>query len=186
MTTSAALITRLDNPFWRFSIAVYQNEAIKKACLTFQEEHQVNVNLLLFCCWLAYAVEKTSKAQFLHACHAIDHWHEHVTQPLRRSRRYVKTMVTTEHWVDDFGQQLLMDEIVSETWQQYLLYTYFQNDQKIPVAKNEELAIVYLHWLFSDMKLVIDKPLNVQISNFVNIIFSMVTNYEQDSTHNRD
>ena len=174
---SANLMTRLDNPFWRFSINVYQHEAVKKQCLSFQEEQGVNVNLLLLCCWLAYTVEDIAKQQLLLASHTIDDWHASVTQPLRTSRRFVKSLACTEHWVEDFSQQLLMDEIVSETWQQYQLFSYFQDKQKCLPTKNERLAISYLHWLFADIQLVIDKQLEAKINNFVNLIFSMVTNH---------
>lgn len=185
-TTSATLITRLDNPFWRFSISVYQHPAVKKACLSFQEEQHANVNLLLLCCWLAYSVEEISQAELLQACHTIDDWHASVTQPLRTSRCFVKSLINKELWVKDFCQQLLMDEIVSETWQQYLLFTCFEKNKKLPLAKNEQLAITYLHWIFADMNLIIDIRLEAKISNFVNIIFSMVTHHEDKSTHNRD
>jgi uncharacterized protein (TIGR02444 family) len=184
--TSAALISQLDNPFWRFSLGVYQHEAVKKACLSFQEDQRANVNLLLLCCWLAYAVEDISRTQLLQACQTIDTWDEQVTQPLRNSRRWVKSLADTDHWIDDFGQQLLIDELVSETWQQYILYSYFQSRQKISFTKNEALAIDYLHWLFDDMELLVDNELEAKIDNFVKIIFSMVTNHEEKSTNNRD
>lgn len=184
--TSGTLLTRLDNPFWRFSIGVYQHEEVKKACLSFQEEQHVNVNVLLLCCWLAYAVDEISHPRLLEACHTIDDWHACVTKPLRTSRRYVKSLANIEPWVDDFSQQLLMDEIISEIWQQYLLFTCFQNNQKKLQTKDERLAITYIHWIFVDLKVVIDKKLEAKINNFVNLIFSMVTNHEDKSTHNRD
>lgn len=176
--SSASLMTRLDNPFWRFSINIYQHGVIKNFCLSFQEEQHINVNLLLLCCWLAYAVEEIPKSRLLEACHTIDDWHSSVTQPLRTSRHFVKSLAGSEPWLEDFSQQLLMDEIISETWQQYQLYTYFQDTPKRPFTKNERLATVYLHWLFVDMHLVIDKELEAKINNFVNLVFSMVTNHD--------
>ncbi|MDP1602259.1 MAG: TIGR02444 family protein [Legionella sp.] len=189
MTTSAAsLIYRLDNSFWRFSIAIYQNECVKKSCLAFQENHQINVNLLLLCCWLAYSVEEISKSDLLNACRSVENWHTNVTQPLRATRKWLKSLNAVDPWTDDFYQLTLMDEIASETYQQHCLFSYFENRQKTPDLNNEALAITYLHWLFNDFgdQTDIDSALKTDIGHFVRLVFSMVATHEKITPNHRD
>ncbi len=40
-----------DHPFWDFSLEVYGAEGVPPACLALQEAHQLDVNIVLFCCW---------------------------------------------------------------------------------------------------------------------------------------
>ena len=183
--TSSALIAELDNPFWRFSISVYQNKEVKNACLALQNNHQANVNLLLLCCWLACAVEEVSEKELQQACQTVESWHKNVTEVLRNTRHWVKSHGNKEKWLDDYYQQVLRDEIISETRQQYLLFSCFQSRLKAQFSKNEERAIGYLTWLFADMKLIINQQLETDITRLVTLIFSMVNNHEAQKTHNR-
>ena len=41
-----------EHPFWDFSLSVYSTEGVPAACLVLQDHHQVDVNVILFCCWL--------------------------------------------------------------------------------------------------------------------------------------
>lgn len=189
MTTSAAsLIYRLDNPFWRFSIAIYQNEDVKNSCLAFQENHKANINLLLLCCWLAYSVEEIHSSDLFKACRAIENWHTNVTQPLRATRKWLKSLDEPDSWTADFYQLTLMDEIASETYQQYRLFSYFENRQKTPDLNNEAMAISYIQWLFNDFdnSNEIDSVLNEDIIRFVRLVFSMVATHEKITPDYRD
>lgn len=178
-TTIAALIYRLDNVFWRFSLSVYQDEEVKEACLSFQEHQKANVNLLLLCCWLANEVEDVSRSELLQACQTIESWQTNVTQTLRQTRKWVNALPTHTPWIKEFGHQLIMDELVSETWQQHILYSCFMNKLTGKIAKNEGLAIHYIIWLFEDMNVIIDKKLEAQITHLVQIIFSQVTTHAE-------
>jgi uncharacterized protein (TIGR02444 family) len=177
-TTIASLIYRLDNAFWRFSLAVYQNKAVKEACLSFQKQQKANVNLLLLCCWLANEVEDVSKIELLQACHTVEDWHSHVTKTLRQTRNWINALPDDNPWISDFGYQILMDEIVSETYQQHLLYSCFTNKLTGKITKNDALAVHYIMWLFEDMTLNIDEKLKIQIRDFVRIVFSQVSTHE--------
>jgi uncharacterized protein (TIGR02444 family) len=189
MTISAAtLIYRLDNPFWRFSLAVYQNEAVKNLCLAFQEENEINVNLLLLCCWLAYSVEEISKSDFQEARCAIEDWHTNVTHPLRKTRRWLKSLNDPAPWAGDFYQLTLMDEIASETYQQHRLFSCFETRLKTPDLNNQSLAVFYIQWLFEefDEDQRVDSKLKTDITNFVQLVFSMVAIHEKITPNHRD
>lgn len=41
------------NPFWDFSIAVYSQKSVAASCLALQDRHGLDVNIILYCCWLA-------------------------------------------------------------------------------------------------------------------------------------
>lgn len=44
-----------ENPFWRFSCAVYAAPGVAQACLELQDTHGADVNLLLLAAWLGAA-----------------------------------------------------------------------------------------------------------------------------------
>lgn len=169
--TTQSLLASLDNPFWRFSLQVYQDEQVKEACLTFQQQEGLNVNLLLLCCWLACAVEEISQSELLQACHCITDWHEKVTQTLRFARQQLKKLSTGD-WGNHFYQQVLSDELASEAYQQHRLYQCFAAQQKTAVSKNELLATRYLHWLFSNKELRIEPSFSSQIAHFAKIVLA--------------
>ena len=167
------LISSLDNPFWQFSLKVYQDEKVKETCLSFQSREDVNVNLLLLCCWLSYAVETVSENEFKEACNLIVDWHQHITQAIRKIRQHLKTLASKD-WIRDFYQQILAEELTSESYQQYTLYQHFAEKQKKLSSKNEELMLYYLFRLFDEMKLVVDKELELRIRQFATLIHSKI------------
>lgn len=169
--TTQSLFTSLDNPFWQFSLQVYRDEQVKEACLAFQQQEGLNVNLLLLCCWLAYAVEEIPQSELISACHCISDWHEKITQTLRSVRQQLKKS-STDDWVNQFYQQVLSDELASEAYQQHRLYQCFAAQQKASFSKNEPLATRYLHWLFSTKKLTIDRSLASRTEHFAKIVLA--------------
>lgn len=176
MTTTAARLTcQLDNAFWRFSLNVYQHNLVKERILSFQHSYQMNGNVLLFCCWLAYAVNDVSQSELLAACHSLDDWQDNVTNSLRSIRSWIKSLPKSGAWINDFYQLVLMDEIVSETWQQHRLYSCVKNKQKEHPAINISQAVCYLNWIFTNQTIPITDSLAVEISHFVELIFSKIS-----------
>lgn len=74
------------NAFWQFSIGLYANRGVKDYCLSLQNEHAVDINLLLLCRWLdeeGYALSTKT------LCKLIDlsgHWQHSILAPLRANR----------------------------------------------------------------------------------------------------
>ena len=165
------LCNSLDNSFWQFSLRVYQDEKVKEACLLFQNREGINVNLLLLCCWLSYAVERVSENEFEEACHSVAGWQLHVTQAIRKTRQYLKKNFPNE-WIETFYQGILGAELSSEAYQQHNLYNYFVAKLKKTPGKNEELLLYYLYRLFDEMKLVMDKELDLRIQHFAELILT--------------
>jgi uncharacterized protein (TIGR02444 family) len=83
-------VTRLDpGAFWEFSLAYYSRERVSAACLSLQNRRGADVNILLFCCWLATLSLKVEKAGLHAAIAAVEAWRRDVLEPLRSARRAV-------------------------------------------------------------------------------------------------
>lgn len=160
-------IAPLDNPFWQFSLIVYQDKSIKELSHALQDNEGVNVNLLLYCCWLAYAVENISEKELHLACQSIADWHDEVTTVLRQARRSMGQLGPQDVWRKDFFKRVLLDEILSESYQQEFLYQMFQCKQKIEPNMDTERAYCYLSWLFEYMGNPIDADKKKLLQNFV-------------------
>jgi uncharacterized protein (TIGR02444 family) len=79
-----------ESPFWRFSLAVYGRPGVAPACLTLQDMHGLDVNLLLFACF-AGARGRVLTGQDLEILEAAaGPWHTQVVRPLRGARTWMK------------------------------------------------------------------------------------------------
>jgi uncharacterized protein (TIGR02444 family) len=85
--------TRADE-FWAFSLDVYARPGVAAACLRLQDELELDVNLLLLCCWLARSGRGRLSEDDLAAAEArAAPWRREIVAPLRAVRRALKTMV---------------------------------------------------------------------------------------------
>jgi len=73
--------------FWAFTLATYPREGVKEAVLRLQDRRGADVNLLLFCCWVAADGRGRLAAEALaRADAAADAWRRAVTLRLRAVR----------------------------------------------------------------------------------------------------
>ncbi len=79
-----------ENPFWRYSLALYEREAVAAACLNLQGRLGLDVNMLLFCCWAGANGRRLSAAEILDLIEAVQAWRREVILPLRAARRWLK------------------------------------------------------------------------------------------------
>jgi uncharacterized protein (TIGR02444 family) len=81
----------LPHPFWNFSLELYAGEGVAEACLDLQERRGCDVNILLFCCWLAASGRPTLTAERLRSILKVsDVWQAEIVRPLRQVRRLLK------------------------------------------------------------------------------------------------
>lgn len=80
---------------WDFSLAVYVQPGVATACLQLQDEHGVNVNLLLWCLWLDRLGVGLEATHLQEAQHQIAEWHLTFVVPLRELRRRMKSRYGT-------------------------------------------------------------------------------------------
>lgn len=80
------------NGFWDFSLAFYGQNTVKEACLALQNQHGLDVNVLLFCCWLAKeGYEPLTIEQMAKVAELSEHYQKNVIQPLRTARHQLKS-----------------------------------------------------------------------------------------------
>jgi uncharacterized protein (TIGR02444 family) len=85
------------NPLWEFSTWAYQRPGVEKACLALQNRLGIDVNIVLFCAWLAYRGTGTgSLAKYLGTALKLSReWRSNLVEPLRTSRENLKQMLDT-------------------------------------------------------------------------------------------
>lgn len=77
--------------FWTWSLERYERSGAAETLLRLQDEHSLNVNMLLWCCWSAEFFEPASEPVLAEAEQRTQGWNARVTAPLRSVRRYLKT-----------------------------------------------------------------------------------------------
>jgi uncharacterized protein (TIGR02444 family) len=89
--------TQSENDFWRFSLRIYRAPGVADECIAVQERYGVDVNLMLFCAWLAAERRIAITPGDLAACRAAVHdWHERTVKPLRAARQSMKGLAGVE------------------------------------------------------------------------------------------
>ena len=76
--------------FWTFSVRVYADVAVPPACLTLQNDHGLDVNMLLYCCWLGAHGARLDTDLLERALTFAGPWSAQVVKPLRRARTWMK------------------------------------------------------------------------------------------------
>jgi uncharacterized protein (TIGR02444 family) len=110
-----------DNEFWIFSLRVYQAPGVEHECLALQDQFGVDVNLLLFCAWLAVERGIVLSADNLGQCErAVSDWNERAVRPLRAARRAMKGLARAK----DMRAQVKILELTAERLEQEMLYGF--------------------------------------------------------------
>jgi uncharacterized protein (TIGR02444 family) len=79
--------------FWAFSRVVYDNPTVRVECLRLQDEHGINVNLLLFCAFIGAEHSAVLSDQAMKdAVTTVVEWHKNVVGRLREVRRALKPL----------------------------------------------------------------------------------------------
>ena len=83
------------NPLWDFVSWAYAEPGVEKACLALQNRLNADVNMVLFCTWLAYRGTGTSHlAKFLGAALKLSReWQRNLVEPLRGCRENLKDVI---------------------------------------------------------------------------------------------
>lgn len=110
------------NPFWDFSLAVYGREAVAPACLALQERHDLDVNLLLFCCWAGSRGRALGGEELGRLIEAARPWRDGAVRPLRGLRRWLKDQsAAPKAPAARLRARIKADELQAEAIQQLVL-----------------------------------------------------------------
>lgn len=75
-----------DHPFWQYSLHLYAQPEVEKLCLQLQNGHDLDVNLLLFCGWLA-TQERIFDPEIVFNHDEIQFWQTSLIPSVRHVRR---------------------------------------------------------------------------------------------------
>lgn len=78
------------SPFWDFSLRIYARPEIERCCLMLQDEHGLDVNLVLFAMWAAGNGKRLDNDLAQRLRQFGDGYQLGVMQPLRQTRRALK------------------------------------------------------------------------------------------------
>jgi uncharacterized protein (TIGR02444 family) len=80
-----------DNSFWDFSLQVYGGDGAAPICLSLQERHAADINLLLYCAWAGALGHRIDAADLALAEAAVGRWNLEIVVVLRGLRSMLKT-----------------------------------------------------------------------------------------------
>ena len=78
------------SPFWTFSLGIYRLPGIPAACLTLQDRHGVDVNVMLYALWLSGQGRALATADITEIITAMAPWKTNVVVALRGVRRVLR------------------------------------------------------------------------------------------------
>lgn len=113
-----------DNPFWRFSCAVYARPEVAAACLDLQDAQGADVNLLLLAMWLGAARGVRLQPADIATLPGSE-WQATVIAPLRALRRRLKAAPdAADPSVTAFRRQIFDCELAAERIRQAELFRW--------------------------------------------------------------
>ncbi|MBQ85432.1 MAG: TIGR02444 family protein [Gammaproteobacteria bacterium] len=83
-----------NSDLWEFSLKLYAEPGVAASCLSLQNRHGFDVNLVLFCIWSGFRHGELTDDLLKTALETSDRWRETVVQPLRSLRTRLKRDLT--------------------------------------------------------------------------------------------
>jgi uncharacterized protein (TIGR02444 family) len=123
MNVADATLAPDETPFWRFSGTVYAHRGVAEACLSLQDRHHLDVNLLLFCAWAGSRGHRLDGGELGQLRSLARPWHEQVVAPLRGARRWLKVQTSVPDSLGEaFREEVKSLELQAEMLEQLMLY----------------------------------------------------------------
>ena len=122
LITRESLLVDKDNRFWQFSVAVYQQPQVAQYCLALQNNHGLNVNLVLLCLWHGQQGNQLSREFFQQVLSdtALNTLRDEVIKPMRLARDVLK--MQAEPRAQKLRVQVKRLELLAEQAEQARLY----------------------------------------------------------------
>ena len=76
--------------FWDFSVRTYRTSGVPEACMSLQDEFDVDVNMFLYCCWVAARRGEFDAELWNDAIEFSSVWAGQLVKPLRLARTWMK------------------------------------------------------------------------------------------------
>jgi uncharacterized protein (TIGR02444 family) len=128
---SESTASTVGSPFWRFSLRFYRQPAVASACLTLQDEADVDVNILLFLLWCATLRRRLSVTEIGALSRDCEAWGRSAVIPLRAVRRALKAPppLIAPGEAEAFRSKIKAVELEAERLQQEAMYQRMQSAQ---------------------------------------------------------
>jgi len=107
----------MSHAFWEWSLDRYDWPDVQIACLDLQDQNGLNINICLWCCWLAEE-DRDATPSLQQAIDALEPWTRDITQAIRETRRELK------NWPDASAlyKSVLACELDAEHTEQDILF----------------------------------------------------------------
>ena len=137
----------MDQPlrFWDFSVRLYDRVGVADACLALQSQHGLDVNLLLYCCWIGTSRGEFRDAEFTAAVKFSETWSVNVVRRLREARTWMKTTGCESGYVLQaecmaVRADVKSTELAAERLQQLGLESLSEPAAEKPLSADEQLS----------------------------------------------
>ncbi|WP_136254833.1 TIGR02444 family protein [Onishia niordana] len=146
---------------WDFALTFYARPGIEAACLQLQDGAGLDVNALLWACWLDThgLTPEEALADATHPLWAeVSAWQEQITSPLRRQRRALKEQALANPAIAELRETIKQAELLAEREALWQLQTMASSGQGIRPLNDRDpgLARRLCAWLttptFSDLR----------------------------------
>ena len=114
-----------DNPFWDFSIDFYSQNGVDKRLIYLQESLNIDVNLLLYCYWVASIGGKVlTESKIKNAVMRVKVWQKETVFPLREVRTKLKNQSypVDKIMYNEVRNKVKVAELEAERFEQLLIY----------------------------------------------------------------
>ena len=96
---------------WVFSLKLYAEPGVAASCLSLQDQHGFDVNLVLFCIWYGCRHGELTEDLLKTALETSDRWRETVVRPLRSLRTQLKRDLKESAYSSSSEISVLRDRI---------------------------------------------------------------------------
>ena len=118
--------------FWNFSLKVYAAPNVGDECISLQDGHGIDVNLLLFAAFIGSKGATLCQREVDDIIALVRDWHEHMVKPLRGARRAMKRILESSSIKDSTAivalrSRVKADELEAERIEQDWLNDWASN-----------------------------------------------------------
>ncbi len=159
--------------FWDFSNQIYDRDGVAQLCLRLQDSYQLDVNLLLFCCWSAHFETEVSNEAWQRILNFSKQWKAQVVQPLREARHWMKTEINQHSRNSQFSvlrDRIKMDELAAEKYQQEFIEDCVPEFNAMNMVFREDRAKNYLSKLLEADGIEMQEDISAQLQLLVKAI----------------
>ena len=165
--------------FWDFAAGTYRKPGVARACLSLQEQHGVDVNVLLYCCWYGYTRGTMDGPAMERILSFAEPWAENVVRPLRAARTWMKTIGCTEAYIAGEDCMGLREKIKrAELKAEHLQEDRMQELTEGAVLKHPEstsqihCTLLNVHAYLRHLKITLDSASSSELAHIVTAAIS--------------